>query len=478
MIFMKHISLFFLFLVFCLTLSAQEPAVEVRAAWLTTNWQLDWPRKGITVAEQKKELEDILDELQKQHFNLILFQVRAQGRTFYRSLVEDKSPYFNASEGFDPLAFAIEACHQRGMECHAWIPAFPMEQIKMTRRGKILEKRPDYYKRSGNAWFLDPGRTETRTRMVLLVREIVSKYDVDGIHLDYIRYSDSKNFNDDDTYRLYGRGQNKDEWRRNNITKIVAEVYDTVKAHKKWVQVSSSPIGKYKPLKKGDGWTAYETVFQDAGLWMKEGKHDLIFPMMYYSGVDFYPYVSQWKETANGRPVIPGLGVYRLEEKEGNWDIDEIDSQIQFARKENVGGQAYFRIGQIADNKKGLKNVIEKYYKHPAKLPPLTWLSDTIPNSPLKFQVFKNEEGQLQLYWEAPNSEGQFTYNIYFSTIDSLDFNKAESLLAANIRGNSYEFDPTVGDFGIYYFVTASDRYHNESHSAESIFFVHSENDY
>ena len=472
---------------FCITLCllfsslcffAQDPAVEVRAAWLTTNWQLDWPRKGKSVAEQKKEMEQILDELQKQHFNLVLFQVRAQGKTFYRSLVEERSPYFNGTDGFDPLACAIEACHDRGMECHAWIPAFPMEQIKLSKRGKILEKRPDHYKRSGNSWFLDPGRSETRTRLVLLTREIVTKYDVDGVHLDYIRYSDSKSFKDDDTYRLYGKGQDKAQWRRDNVTRIVSEIYDEVKSNKNWVQVSSSPIGKYKPIKQGDGWTAYETVFQDAGHWMQSGKHDMIFPMMYYSGDDFYPYVEKWVEVANGRPVVPGLGVYRLEEKEGDWSQQEIDDQIRFTRENHIAGQAYFRVGQIMDDKKGLKNTIDKFYKYPAKLPALTWLSDSIPNNPTDFKVFKDEEGLLQLQWEAPDDKGRYSYNIYYANVDSLNKNKGEDLLVANLRDKSYSFEPAVGEFGVYYFVTASDRYHNESESALSVFFVHSENSY
>lgn len=463
---------------FSLCMLAQEPAVEIRAAWLTTNWKLDWPRKGKTVEEQKAELEKILDELQEQNFNLILFQVRAQGKTFYHSLVEDRSPYFNGANGFDPLAFAIEACHQRGMECHAWIPAFPVEQIKMSRRGKILEKRPDFYKRNGSGWFLDPGRRETQTRLELLVTEIVSKYDVDGIHLDYIRYPEnSKTFQDNDTYRLYGKGKNKNDWRRENVNRIVSAVYDTVKSIKNWVQVSSSPIGKYKAIKPSDGWTAYEAVFQDAGRWMQEGKHDLLFPMMYYKEADFYPYVDKWIEVSNNRPIVPGLGAYQLEEKERNWNIEDIDAQIQFSRDKNIG-QAYFRVGQIIDNKKGLKETVRKYYKYPAKLPPLTWLNDTIPSSPVDFRVFKDDEGLLRFEWEAPKEGEKFTYNIYVSSEKVLDPNKAEGLLVANLRSNSYSFEPSVGEYGYYYYVTASDRYHNESESAESVFFVHSENVY
>lgn len=476
---MKRTSIILCLLIYSLIFFAQEPATEIRAVWLTTNWKLDWPRTGKTVEEQKAELERILDDLQEKNFNLVLFQVRAQAKSFYKSLMEPKSPYFNHADDFDPLAFAIEACHSRGMECHAWIPAFPAEQIRKNRRGTVLEKRPEHYKQNGGSWFLDPGHPETRTRLILLVKEIVSKYDIDGIHLDYIRYPENtRSFKDNDTYRLYGRGKDKKQWRRDNINRLISELYDEVKTMKKWVQVSSAPLGKYKAIKSNDGWTAYETVCQDAGYWMQEGKHDILFPMMYTKGEEFYPYVDEWIKVSNDRLIVPGLGVYQLEKKERDWAIEEIDEQVKYTRESKAAGQAYFRAQQLVDDVKGLASTLDKYYKYPAKLPRLTWLSDKQPERPKDFGVFKDEAEILHFQWNAPDSENKYTYTLYYSKEKTLDPNKAEGILVANLHDNQYSFEASVGEFGFYYFVTAMDRYHNESESAESVYFVHSEHVY
>lgn len=478
---MKYFSTLFFILLFSISLQAQspEPATEIRAVWLTTNWALDWPKKGKTVEAQKQELLDIFDELEKDKFNIVLFQVRAQGKVFYKSSLEGMSPFFNSGSNFDPLAFAIEAAHARNMECHAWITTFPAEKAKLSSRGRAMDKKPDFYKLASTYWFLDPGRPETRDRLVLIAKELVTKYDIDGLHLDYIRYPDNpKLFDDRDTYRKYGNGVNKEQWRRNNVSRIVSAIYDTVKASKKWVQVSSAPLGKYKAIRKNDGWTAYESVLQDAGLWMKEGKHDILFPMMYTKGNDFYPYVDEWIETKNERYIVPGLGAYQMEESEKNWHIKELTDQMQFTRQRDVQGQAYFRAGQVLNNKKGLRNEIKNLYKFPAKLPPLTWLSDATPHEPIDLQVYKDEEGNLVLNWEAPDDENRYTYNIYYSNNETLDPTLAEGILVANLHKNSYKFPVSVGEYAFYYFVTASDRYHSESEPAESAFFVHSEDIY
>lgn len=479
---MKYIYLSILFILFTIDIKSQEaemhPATEIRAVWLTTNWKLDWPRAH-SVEAQKEELEDILDQLQRDKFNVVLFQARAQGKTFYKSKLDEKSPYFNGSNGFDPLAFAIKECHKRGMECHAWITTFPMEKIRMTKRGKILERKPDFYKPVKGYWFLDPGSSDTKVRLQLIVEELVANYDIDGIHFDYIRYpDDAEKFPDQATYKKYGQGKTKEQWRRDNINTLVSDLYDTVKSIKKWVQVSSAPLGKYKSLKKGDGWTAYETVYQDAGLWMQQGKHDILFPMMYFVDQDFDTYVNQWMSETAKRPVVPGVAVYKLEEDPQNWSINDIAHQLNVTRKLQAGGQAYFRTEQVLKNSKGIRDTIKHLYQYPAKLPPLTWLSDTVPSHPIGFRVIKDDEGVLRLEWEAPDESQRYTYNVYYSMQDSLEVHNPTTLLVASLRENNYSFRASVGEYGFYYFVTASDRYHNESPSAESVFFVHSEEEY
>jgi uncharacterized lipoprotein YddW (UPF0748 family) len=484
---MKLFKILTILLFVPLYLLAQVPATEVRAAWITTNWGLDWPTQGTSVQAQKNELRKILDQLQADNFNTILFQARAQGCVFYKSKIEPLSPFFNHSDNFDPLAFAIEECHKRGMECHAWLITYPMEKAQMKYTGKgrrrkatVVNNKPDYYKAIDDRWYLDPGRPETRNRIVSIGKEIVSGYDVDGIHFDYIRYpSNTGKFPDDDTYKKYGNGMKLADWRRQNINQLVAEVYDNVKAIKKWVQISSSPLGRYRVLpeiSRNDGWTAYETVFQDAGYWMQSGKHDLVFPMMYHRERYFYPFVDDWVANSNGRTVVPGLGVYQMDEQ--NWSLQDIMNQMNYTRAEKVKGQAYFRAANILNNLKGIRDSIGTFYPTPAKLPPLTWLDNVAPNSPVNLQVYKDSNGNLNIRWDAPDNAEGFTYNVYVSPTEDFDKENPSFMLTAGLRTNSYSFPVNTGDFGFYYFVTASDRFHNESVVCFPGYFVHSEGEH
>lgn len=469
-------------LLFPLVLSAQTPPVEVRATWLTTNWGLDWPTQGTSVQSQKEELRRILDRLQADNFNTILFQVRAQGAVFYKSSIEPLSPFFNHSEGFDPLAFAVDECHKRSMECHAWFITFPMDKAQFTTKSKrrkvVVMNKPDYYKLIDDRWYLDPGRPETKDRLVALVKEVVKNYDVDGVHFDYIRYpSNTRQFPDEDTFRKYGKGKSLHNWRRENINNIVSSIYDAVKDIKPWVQVSSSPLGRYKVLPEvspNDGWTAYNTVFQDAGYWMQSGKHDLVFPMMYHREKLFYPFLDDWVKNSNGRLVIPGLGVYQMEANEQNWDLGEVIRQIDYTRLHKVPGQAYFRTGNILDNLKGIKDSIQSYYPYPAKLPPLTWLDNEAPNSPLNLEVYKDSDGLLCIKWDAPENSEDFTYTIYFSPTENTNTNDAPNILSTGLRSNNIHLSIGEGEFGFYYSVSASDRYHNESMPCFPAYFSHS----
>ncbi|MGI6134931.1 MAG: glycoside hydrolase family 10 protein, partial [Petrimonas mucosa] len=288
--------------------SATPPAVEVRAVWLTTNYGLDWPKNRVSQEMQKSELIAILDSLQKLNFNTVLFQVRARGEVFYDSEIEPMASIIVSSKvgepKFDPLAFAIEECHKRGMELHAWMVTYPLGMDKHVRSlgaRSVTKKDPSITKKHRGEWFLDPGNPRTDDYLLSMVKEIVSRYDVDGIHFDYIRYPDNRGrFPDAGMHRLYGDGKTLQQWRRDNITRFVTSAYDLVKSEKKWVQVSSAPLGRYRALGNvGVGWTALETVYQDAALWLKSGKHDAIYPMMYYKEHLFYPFVDDWLDNGN-----------------------------------------------------------------------------------------------------------------------------------------------------------------------------------
>ena len=270
-----------------------SPKHEIRAVWLTTIYGLDWPQKPATTEYgrkmQQQELCQILDRLKEANFNMVFVQVRMRGDVIYKSAIEPASKTFSGKygvmPGYDPLAFVIEECHKRGMECHAWMVTFPVGTDKIVKeqgRNSVVKRMPSLCKRFNGEWYLDPGVPGTDQYILSLVKEIVNGYDVDGIHFDYIRYpEEAKKFPDRTAYNKSGKGMPLDEWRRSNITRMVSMIYDWVKGVKPWIQVSSSPLGKYSRIPKvpNAGWTAYESVYQDPGKWLQQGKHDMVVPM-------------------------------------------------------------------------------------------------------------------------------------------------------------------------------------------------------
>jgi len=467
-------------LLFYISLHSQtaSPAVEVRAVWLTTNWNLDWPMANHSVEQQKKHLRDILDEFQRLNINTLFFQSRIRGDVFYKSRIEPLSPY--AKKDFDYLQFVTEECHKRGIECHAWIVTFPVgsnKQVRQHGKNSIVNKRRDLCEFYNNEWYLDPGNPGSKEYILTIVEEIVRNYDIDGIHFDYIRYPEKAlRFPDSDTYRKYGKGLSLADWRRDNISKLVDEVYNLVKSLKPWVQVSSSPIGKYRDLGiNGSGWTAFSSVYQDAVFWLQSGIHDALYPMLYYKESDFYPYLDDWARLCNERLIVPGLGLYQMLPSEKNWILQDVTKQLEYTRDKGISGQAYFRGESILKNTKGIKDYIKSFYPYPAKLPAMKWLDNVAPNSPVDFSVYRNAEGKLSLSWIPYNDNESQTYTIYCSSVEDVDTNNPQNILATGIRDNSMELDIKSGDFGFYYSVSASDRFHNESVPCFPAYFVHSE---
>jgi uncharacterized lipoprotein YddW (UPF0748 family) len=439
---------------------------------------LDWPSTGFGAEGQKAQLRNMLDKLRDSNFNTVFFQVRIRGDVFYLSGIEPVNPF--SARGFDPLGLAIEECHRRGLECHAWFVTYPVgtkKQVAAHGRNSVVKKHPDLCQFYNGEWYLDPGNPGTRSYILSLINELVRNYDIDGIHLDYIRYPEKAvHFPDNNTYRKYGRGENLADWRRSNINLLVGEIYDFVKKLKPWVQVSSSPVGKYRNLDYDKGsWTAYESVYQDAAYWMRSGKHDALYPMLYYKGSDFYPFLSDWLKNSGNRLVIPGLGAYQLLPQEKDWVLEDITQQIDYTRKKGVKGQAYFRAGIITSDTKGINEAIKRhYYQHPAKLPSMQWLDNVAPNSPINLEAFVNEQGKLCLSWQPADKSEEQSYTVYRANEEDVDVNNPENILATGIRGNQVVLDMAYGEFGLYYSVTASDRFHNESVPCFPAFVVHS----
>lgn len=483
---MKRVSIF-LFIYTCIlsSLTAQTPKYEVRAAWITAAYGLDWPHTRATSPEsirrQQEELIHILDKLKTANFNTILFQARTRGDVLYSSQIEPFNAILtgkvNGNPGYDPLAFAIEECHKRGMECHAWIVAIPLGNRKHVRRlGKrsITKRNPNICVRYKREYFLNPGNPATKEYIMSLVREIVKNYDVDGVHFDYLRYPENApHFPDSYDYRKYGKGRGLSQWRRDNITEIVRYIYKGVKKLKPWVKVSTCPVGKYKDTSRysSRGWNALYTVHQDVQGWLGEGIQDQIYPMMYFRGNNFYPFALDWQEQNNGRQIIPGLGIYFLHPSQGNWTVDEVERQIHFIRTHKLAGEGHYRVEYLMNNAQGIYNaLLENYYTAPALQPPMPWLDSIPPTHPTHFTVSHENEGYVRLKWDPATDNDQYnapTYVIYGSNTYPVDITNPENIIAQRIEGTKFLYTSIrPWNAKTYFTVTAIDRYGNESDPA------------
>ena len=481
---------FYLFalLLFLLPIVAKaQPKHEVRAAWITTAYGLDWPKNKATtptsIQRQKEELIKILDKLKAANFNTVLFQTRMRGDVSYRSEIEPYSSIFTGtvgqSPGYDPLAFAISECHKRGMECHAWMVAIPLgskRQVASLGSRSVTQKMKDICVPYKNEYFLNPGHPATKEYLMKLTREVVSRYDVDGVHYDYLRYPEyAKNFPDSYDFKRYGKGRSLAQWRRDNLTDIVRYIYKGVKEIKPWVKVSTCPVGKYKDTSRypSRGWNAFDAVYQDPQGWMSEGIQDQIYPMMYFRGNHFYPFALDWQEQSNGRQVIPGLGIYFLHPSEGEWSRDEIERQMHFIRSQGMAGEGHYRVEFLMNNTQELyDDLTETFYRYPALQPPMPWLDKTVPTPPASVKTTTDSNGITTLTWEASKDNDPRNaprYVIYASDEYPVDTNNPKNIVAQGVRGTTFTYTPIYPWESFDHFaVTATDRYGNESRATQS----------
>ncbi|MBQ4352841.1 MAG: family 10 glycosylhydrolase, partial [Prevotella sp.] len=239
------------------------------------------------------------------------------------------------------------------MELHAWVVTIPIGKWNSYGCKQLRQKMPAALKKIGDEGYMNPEAYQTADYLANICAEIASRYYVDGIHLDYIRYPET-----------WKQRVNRME-ARDNITNIVRRIYGRIKAINPQIKVSCSPIGKYTNLSRynSNGWDALNRVHQDAQGWLRMGIMDQLYPMMYFKGNNFYPFAINWKENSYGKDIVPGLGIYFLDPREGNWKIDDIKRQLYFLRSEGMGF-CLFRAKYLLDNVKGIYDFLRTEYQY------------------------------------------------------------------------------------------------------------------
>ncbi|MEI6274590.1 MAG: family 10 glycosylhydrolase [Prolixibacteraceae bacterium] len=348
---------------------------EFRAVWVATINNIDWPSKpNLSVSDQKKEFLRLLDSFQKFNLNVVIFQVRAASDAFYQSKTEPWSHFLTGKQGrppgpyYDPLAWAIEMCHQRGMELHAWFNPFRVRNLGYypLEPNSFAAKHPQYVKEFDKKLFLDPGYPEVRMHVEEVIAEVARNYEVDAILLDDYFYPypvDGKKFGDEMSFAKYGHEfypKQIKAWRRENINDFISALHDSLKQINPKIKFGISPFGIWRnksvdadgsPGLKGI--SSYDDLFADVRKWLKEGWLDYVIPQLYWEKGnhfgDFSSMVQWWSENSYGKPIYIGQALYKsTSEKKGWARPDEINEQInQLRTNEKVRGFAFYSASNI-----------------------------------------------------------------------------------------------------------------------------------
>jgi uncharacterized lipoprotein YddW (UPF0748 family) len=431
--------------------SIPPPKYELRGAWIATVVNLDWPTSpSMNTFGQRIELISLLDKLKKAGINAVFFQVRTECDAFYDSPYEPWSYYLTGQQGrapdpyYDPLAFAVEEAHKRGMELHAWFNPYRVQRKVGSyplASNHVSKLHPEWVITIGDFQFLDPGIPAVREYVTQIVLDVVRRYDVDGVHFDdyFYPYPPHQITNEDDaTFAQYSRGMtNKGEWRRENVNLLIQMIYDSLQVIRPEVKFGISPFGIWKNgVPYGIvGLDAYSTIYCDAVAWLNRQIVDYLAPQLYWpfgGGQDYGKLLPWWASKANGRHIYPGQAVYRIY----SWSADEMPRQIRLNRKTaNVFGSIFFRARSLLSNPKGfLDSLRQNYFRFPALPPPMPWKGQAAPQPPLNL-VFAVDSGDslYRLLWTSPDSASWLRFVVY--RFKSTAVGDSDFALAENIAG-------------------------------------------
>jgi uncharacterized lipoprotein YddW (UPF0748 family) len=464
---------------------SNPPKREFRAAWIATVQNLDWPPTGAP-SVQRQALITILDFLQTNGINTVIFQIRAECDAFYQSNYEPWSHYLTGSQGtppnpfYDPLTFAIEEAHKRGMEIHAWFN--PYRAVKTVGSYSLSNlhvtiQHPDWIITKGSYKFLNPGKQVVRNYVSNVIMDVVRRYDVDGIHMDdYFYPYDGMTNEDSQTFIEEPRGiTNIGDWRRDNVNILLRQLEDSVLAVKPHVKFGMSPFGIWKNgVPPGIiGLDAYNVIYADAMAWLRMGSIDYLTPQLYWKiggNQDYLKLANWWADSTfkYNRHLYPGQAPYRI--TSDNWSASELPNQIRINRNNpKIGGSVFFRANTMTG--KGFHDSLRTdLYRYKALLPAMAW-KDSIKPNPVQNLRFERitPEGPYALLWDKPvtasDGDSAYRYVVYRFTTPSVtqnDLNNPANILT--IEPNRFSFPPVPPGGGSYFFVvTALDRNWNES---------------
>jgi uncharacterized lipoprotein YddW (UPF0748 family) len=371
-----------------------KPGNEIRAAWVATVSNLDWPTTKGDPTAQKSELITILDHCKSLNFNAVILQVRPTADAFYPSALEPWSSYLTGTQGtdpgYDPLQFAVDEAHKRGMELHAWLNPYRIGATSITLASShVALKNPDWMVTFNNVRYFNPGVPEAIEHLKNVIKDIVTRYDVDAIHFDDYFYPDEAKsasnpfgFDDKAAWEKYGQGKDIHTWRAGNVSRMVSEVRQVIRSVKPGVLFGISPSGRRENSLN---------LYADPLEWLDNKWIDYLAPQMYWEFgnaiADFGLLATYWNNNARGIPMIIGIAAYKFKNSTypAYGSTAQIGSQIACVRaNQNLNGCFFFRVKFIESGE--LFNFLKTKYPYPSVLPFMGTATIPVPGAPVILQ--------------------------------------------------------------------------------------------
>ena len=470
--------------------NAPMPKREFRGAWIQI---INGQFQGMSRQQMQSNLINQLNMMQRCGVNVIMFQVRGEADALYESRYEPWSRFLTGQQGkapeqrWDPLAWMVQQCHQRGMEIHAWINPF-----RAKTKGTTLLANTHYAVRHPERCFsydglliMDPALQENRTYICRVASDIVRRYDVDGLHIDdyFYPYPTAGAIPDDASYARFGNGMtDRAEWRRQNVNRFIAELHDSLRAVKPWVKFGVSPFGIYRnqssdPLGSAtNGLQNYDDLYADVLLWARKGWIDYNIPQVYWQighpAADYETLVKWWAKHTENRPLFIGQSVMNTVQNADpkNPSVNQLPRKMALQRAyQTIGGSCQWPASAVVENAGKYRDaLVAEYHKYPALPPVFDFMDNEAPDKVRKVKPVWTADGYI-LFWTAPKFKDEMNrpvqYVVYrFGSKEKVDIDDPSHIVAVT-RNTFYKLPYEDGKTKYRYVVTALDRLHNESKS-------------
>jgi uncharacterized lipoprotein YddW (UPF0748 family) len=432
-----------------LAAAADEPPPvqrEFRGVWIATVANIDWPSKpGLTVDKQKEELLKLLDLAVELNLNAVVLQVRPACDALYASQLEPWSPFLSGTMGippepdYDPLSFAVDEAHRRGLELHAWFNPYRASHPSMKgpiSANHISRTHPELVRQYGEYLWLDPGEPGAVDHSLAVIMDVVRRYDIDGVHFDDYFYPypiDDKDgnpidFPDEASWAKYLEGLHgqpplaRDDWRRANVNQLLERLSTEIHQAKPWVRFGVSPFGIYRPGHPPDikGFDSYAKLYADSLKWFQDGTVDYFSPQLYWpieQKAQSYPVLLEWwsEQNTHGRNLWPGNFTSRVDDgSKTEWAADEVVRQIEATRAQHgASGNIHFSIKAVAADRGGVATKLrEGVYAKPALVPASPWLAAKTPPPKTPELSWAGQGGKRKLLLRLPDGKQPWLWTV------------------------------------------------------------------